>query len=84
MRLRRFNARGILEFERLLERLRQGQSVVTPLEFLETNDFSEIVGHGEDFEVRPFDSRLDMAVFVDDAIAGARVKDEMDDVGLWS
>ena len=84
MRLRRFNHRGIREFEIVLESLRQGESVVTPLDFLYTDETSEIVQMADDFDIHLYDTRLELARFVDNLLINAEIEDEMADIGLWS
>ena len=84
MRLRRFNHRGIRQFEVLLESLRQGKSLETPLDFLNTDEASEIVPLADEFEVQLYDSRLELARFVDNLLTNAEIEDEMADIGLWS
>ena len=84
MRIRRFNHRGIRKFEVLIESLRQGESVETPLDFLNTDEASEIVPLADEFEVQLYDSRLELAQFVDNLLTNAEIEDEMADIGLWS
>ena len=86
MRLRRFNHKGLRKFEILLESLRKGVSVETPLEFLNTHDTCESVPAANEFEVRIFDSRLELARFVNDLLTNAEIEDHdnMTDIGLWS
>lgn len=84
MRLRRFNHRGIRKFEVLLESLRQGESVETPLDFINTGEASEVVPLADEFEVQLYGSRLELAQFVDNLLTNSEIEDEMADIGLWS
>ena len=84
MRLRRFNEKGIQQFATLLESLRQGKSVKTPLDFLNSGEFSEGVPQAGEFEVQLFDSRLELAVFVDSLLTDVEIGDDMADIGLWA
>lgn len=84
MRLRRFNEIGIQHFAKLLESLRHGESVETPLDFLNSRELSECVPQAGEFEVRLFDSRLELAAFVDNQLTDVKTGDEMTDIGLWS
>lgn len=84
MRLRRFNEKGIQQFAILLESLRQGESVETPLEFLNTREFSEDAPQADELEVQLFDSRLELAVFVDNLLTDVENGGDMTDIGLWS
>ena len=84
MKLRRFNERGIRRFETLLEDVRHGRSVETPFDFLNSDELSESLLDREEFEVCKFDSRLELAVFVDNLLTGADMDHDMTDVGLWS
>ena len=84
MRLRRFNDRGIQQFRALLESLRQGESVETPLDSLNTSELSESLLQADEFELQLFDSRLELAVFVNNLLTDAKIEDDTADVGLWS
>lgn len=84
MKLRRFNDYGIRQFGQVLEALRQGEIFETPLEFLEANETSQIVSGGDEFEVRVFETRLELATFTDNLLTHAEVSDDMSDIGLWS
>lgn len=84
MRLRRFNKNGIRQFSKLLENMRQGITVETPLDFLNTSESSEGVPQSDEFQVQEFDSRYDLAVFVDNLLKKTSIENEMTDVGLWS
>lgn len=84
MRLRRFNDRGIRQFSVLLESLRQGKSVETPLDFLNTGELSESVLRADEFELQQFKSRYELAVFVNNVLLNAKIGDDITDVGLWS
>ena len=84
MKLRRFNDRGSRQFLMLLESLRQGESVETPLDFLKSDDLSELVPQSAEFDVQTLESRLELAKYVDSILATARIDDDMTDVGLWS
>ncbi len=84
MRLRRFNKIGIRKFAILLESLRQGESVGTPLDFLNTSEYSEGISQSTEFEVQSFDSRLELASFVDNLLTDVGIGDDMTDIGLWS
>ena len=81
---RRFNERGIKQFELILESLRQGQSVETPLDILTSDETSEVVSQTEDIDVNIFHSRFELAAFVDKVLASTGIADEMNDIGLWS
>ena len=84
MRLRRFNHRGIRRFEVLLESLRNGKSIETPLDFLNTDETSESIPLADEFEVQLYDTRLELARLVDNLLINAEIEDEMADIGLWS
>ena len=84
MILRRFNHKGIRQFEVLLESLRNGISVDTPLDFLNTDETSESIQLSDEFEVKLYDTRLELARFVDNLLTNAEIEDEMADIGLWS
>lgn len=84
MKLRKLNEQGIGQFELLLEALRQGKSVETPLDLLTSSETSEAVSQTEDIHIRVLHSRFELAAFVDKLLAGAEVANEMNDIGLWS
>ncbi len=84
MNLRRFNERGIREFAVILESLRQGQSVDTPLDIVNADEMSESIPRDIRFEMQVFETRHDLAHFVDNLVNSAGIGDDMADVGLWS
>ena len=84
MKLRRFNKKGIQRFEEILESFRQGSSVEAPLDIIYSDETSERVLPSTKFDVPIFDSRLELARFVDKLLVTARIQGHMDDIGLWS
>ena len=84
MRLRRFNKNGIRRFAEVLEHLRQGITIDTPLDFLNSSELSESVLQADNFQVKKFDTRYELAIFVDNLLRNASIENEMNDVGLWS
>ena len=84
MKLRKFNDRGISEFRSVLESMRQGQIVMTHLDILEEDGMSEPIPNGAEFEVRVFNSRLELSQYIDNILTTSNLDGEMTDTGLWS
>jgi hypothetical protein len=84
MRLLRFNAKGIEEFRKQLEAIRNGASLNAPLGIAEDPALTEPVPDGGEIEVRIFDRRHDMAACIDTVLSSADSNDDMSDTGLWA
>ena len=84
MKLRRLNDRGIQQFKALIESLRQGSSVETPLEFIDSDETSECVARPVEFEAERCNTRLELATIVDNLLVRSKMSDAMEDIGLWS
>lgn len=84
MLLSRLNDKGIRSFRHLLESARQGMPVETPLPILTEPELVAIVPNAVEFEVKVFQSRLELAGFVDQLLAAGGVDDDLNDIGLWA
>lgn len=84
MHLSRFNNRGLAEFADLLDRMRRGERIDTPLSIV--NDERYVERLSETAEVRPVVcvTRGELARVVDGSLAEVNIPDEMNDTGLWA
>ena len=71
MRLSRFNEKGVREFQKLLESARQGQSLETPLQSITDPECTEEIPGVQEFDVDVFDTRRDLASYVDALLSDA-------------
>lgn len=84
MILKKLNDRGILGLEVLLEATRQGATLEMPLALLTEDDLTESVPQDVEFDIQVFDSRLDLAGFINSLLVKAKVDDDLNDIGLWA
>jgi hypothetical protein len=84
MKLSKLNNKGIRAFQRVLEAARQGEVVITPLALLDDEDLVESLEHSIEFEVMTFETRLQLAGFVNGLLAHKEISDDLNDDGLWA
>lgn len=84
MQLSRFNNEGIREFQLLLQKMREGTVIESLLGISEDNALVEPVENGKDVTIQLFDTRLDMAAYLNPILVDAAIKNDMVDVGLWA
>ena len=84
MRLSRFNAKGLTEFQATLEGIRAGAHVTAPLDIISNAALTEPAAHLSEIEVRVFERRHDMAAYLNAALGGGMSGDDMMDTGLWA
>ena len=84
MELSRLNEKGIRAFQRVLEAARQGEAVITPLAMLDDEELVESLGTSVEFDVSKFETRLELASFVDSLLAEKEISDDLNDDGLWA
>ncbi|MBX3472842.1 MAG: hypothetical protein KF754_00465 [Planctomycetes bacterium] len=82
--LRRFNQHGMSQFKQFLEVLRADPKVPRPLELLADPTGTEVVTDSHLLEERTFDTRFEVAEFVDAILSAAGVKAAFTDTGLWA
>ena len=68
MELSRLNEKGIRAFQSILEAARQGEAVITPLAILDNEELVESLGISVEFDVSIFETRLELASFVDSVL----------------
>lgn len=84
MKLARFNEKGIRGFQKLLESARQGQPLEIPLNSIVDPECTEEILGAAEFEVAVFDTRKELASYVDTLLFGAQIIDDINDIGLWT
>jgi len=84
MEIRRFTDEGIERFRNYLTELRNGSTSPPPFDLLNNPDASELVNGGGHAENRIFSTRLDLARYLDDALASIEDDSVETDVHLWS
>jgi len=84
MKLSRFNERGVIEFQKLLEDARQGLPLNTPLQIVSDPDFTESISSSGELEVAIFSTRGDLAVYLERLLSEAKIVDDINDIGLWA
>lgn len=84
MRLSRFNEKGVNEFRTLLEAIRKGEVVSTPLGIIADTGLTEPLSSGDEVDVRVFENRHDMASHIDSVLSTGNGQDDMSDAGLWA
>jgi len=82
--IRAFKNRGVEQFRKYLVKLRQGSAGLPPNYLLDDPDFSEPVKGGGSIEQQTFGTRLELAQYFDDALAGVENDGIETDVHLWS
>lgn len=84
MILRRLNDAGIAGFRDVLERCRDGESISSPLPLVTNDSLAEPLANRVELPEATFDTRLELAKTVSEAVARASVRNEMNDTGLWA
>ena len=84
MKVRRFTKNGIEEFRKYLSSLRSGSISDPSNELLIDPDTSESVPGTAEVKRRTFETRLDVAKYLDEALSALELDSIETDVGLWS
>ncbi len=84
MLLSRFNSTGIIAFQNLLQNIRDGMIVRSPLEIIDDSTFIERVNNNLEITIQLFQTRHDMASYINSVLVKSLIKDDLMDVGLWS
>ena len=84
MELSRLNEKGIRAFQSVLEAARQGEVIITPLAMLDDEKLVESLGTSVEFEVSTFETRFELASFVESLLAKKGISDDLNDDGLWA
>lgn len=85
MLLRRFNNEGIDRFRTFIGRLKtEDKSLPAPMELLEDDTLTEVIGSGIDCPDAKFANRLAAAEYLDKLLEPVGLADAFADVGLWS
>ena len=84
MVLRRFNERGIRQFEAFIEALRKDPAFTPPSSLLKDEGCTEALEGGVDLKEKTFASRMEAAKYLDEALSPLSGVDTLHDVGLWS
>jgi len=84
MNVRRLTKNGIEEFRKYLSSLRSGSTSDPSNKLLIDPDTSESVPGTAEVERRTFETRLDVAKYLDEALSGLELDSIETDVGLWS
>jgi hypothetical protein len=84
MEIRRFTDEGIESFRNYLAELKKGSTSSPPFDLLNNPDTSELVNGGGQVENHIFNTRLDLARYLDHALESIEGDSIETDVHLWS
>ena len=84
MRLSRFNTKGIKVFQSQLQNMREDAVIKSPLEIIGDKTLVEPVDNGQEIIFQLFNTRHDMAAYLNPVLAKTSIKDDMSDSGLWA
>ena len=84
MKLRRFNSAGVQVFATYRSRLSQEPSLPPPVDLLEDGALAEIIPGEIDVPRRPFATRLDAGIVLNELVDAAKINRPELDKGLWT
>ncbi|MGH2506021.1 MAG: hypothetical protein ACRDHZ_01150 [Ktedonobacteraceae bacterium] len=84
MILKRFNDAGISAFRDILDLCRSGKSIQTPLNIINADTLTETLANRIEIPDRHFETRLELAETISEAIRRASIHNAMGDLGVWA
>ena len=84
MQLSRFNSQGLQEFDRELQKMRDGEVIAAPLKLLQDEDLVEIIDTSSNLEINVFETRKELAAYLNPILISASLTNDMADTGMWT
>ncbi len=84
MTLRRLNAAGLVQLNSFLDSLGSATPLAAPMLSLTDPATSEAVGTDADIKPRTFETRFELAAYLNKELTDAGLSDSRHDVGLWA
>jgi hypothetical protein len=84
MKVRRLTDDGVRQFEEFVESLRQGGSQNTPTFLLDDVNASEALSVDLEVDLRAFDNRYELGVYLSDVFSNIEMQSFYGDRGFWS
>lgn len=84
MYLSRFNEDGIVAFQNKLQKMRDGEVIKSLNDLVGNNELVDVIDDGVEITVTRFDTRLELATYVNTVLSQSSPDDVMSDTGLWA
>ena len=84
MKVRKLTKRGLSEFSRFIQQLKEGQELQTPHYLLENPEYSNAIELDLDVTTASFSSRYEMGEYLVEILKREKINSYLGDAGFWS